>query len=111
MNGDRLDQNTTIMGNLVVDGYVGAVSIQPISMSFENVPVLFPNNAQFKKDVHVENSLKIGDMDVKKIIEHQANEINHLKRKLEELYYAPGMPGYIRAAQTFEENKKRKIEY
>ncbi len=101
------DPNAIIIeGDLSIRDYSGPITHSSIN---SDVPLYFHTDIHFDKDVHVESSLKIGDMDVKKIIEHQANEINHLKRKLEELYYAPGMPGYMQSQESFDSNKKRKI--
>lgn len=69
--------------------------------------------AFFKEEVNFEGEIKISGLDgidLKTIIINQQREIQELKKKLEEIYYAPGMPGYLRAEFSFEQNKKRKID-
>lgn len=72
--------------------------------------------AFFKEEVNFEGDIKISGLDgidgidLKSIIINQQREIQELKKIVEEIYYAPGMPGYLQAQHSFEENKKRKID-
>lgn len=69
--------------------------------------------ASFKEEVNFKGEIKISGLDgidLKTIIINQQREIQELKKIVEEIYYAPGMPGYLQAQHSFEENKKRKID-
>ncbi len=70
---------------------------------------IFTDKVHFKGDVMISGLDGKDDLCLKTIIINQQREIQELKKIVEEIYYAPGMPGYLRGEQSFEENKKRKI--
>ena len=58
--------------------------------------------------IKIEGKLIYNDqiMDVQNLL----NEIKDLKNKINEIYYAPGMPGFIKSQQSFETvlNKRKR---
>ncbi len=60
--------------------------------------------AFFKEEVNFEGDIKISGLDgidLKSIIINQQREIQELKKIVEEIYYAPGMTGYLQAQHSF----------
>ena len=41
-------------------------------------------------------------------LEELKNELQEIKKMIYEIYYAPGMPGYYMAKESFEDNQKKR---
>ncbi len=104
INGDLI-----VGGSLTVGGNFTTINTEIVD-TIKNPSVIFSNEVEFKGDVNFEGGIKLDGIDMKNVIVEQSKEINELKRKLEEIYYAPGMPGFLQAQESFEANKKRRIE-
>ena len=102
-----IQDNLTINGGLNVQGnlftQVGTVYTQGTIIDDRDLNMTI-NGELFLKNVDVGKLLTKLEDENKEL----KNEINKIKRILEQLYYAPGGPGYLEAQENFD--KKRKLE-